>query len=142
MKRNIITLVVVISITLLAINLGLKQNKIDFQSQIDSLNRANDSLLSQIDDNQKLINRIDSLNEVLENEIQNTKFKSYYINTSGQSEFNKTYDALESFSEGLAVVSVNKKLGIINRKGEWVRPPNFDTSSQKFQSGFLLCIQQ
>jgi hypothetical protein len=74
--------------------------------------------------------------------VQNTKLKSYYINTSGQSEFNKNYEALESFSEGLAVVSVNKKLGIINRKGEWVRPPNFDTSSQKFQSGFLLGLSK
>jgi peptidoglycan hydrolase CwlO-like protein len=106
MKKNIITLVVVISITLLAINLGLKQNKIDFQSQIDSLNRANDSLLSQIDDNQKLINRIDSLNAVLENEIQNTKFKLGELNSKAniyKKLYNEEHNRIDTMSNPVLV---------------------------------------
>jgi hypothetical protein len=106
MKRNIITLVVVISITLLAINLGLKQNKIDFQSQIDSLNRANDSLLSQIDDNQKLINRIDSLNAVLENESQNTKFKLGELNSKAniyKKLYNEEHNRIDTMSNPVLV---------------------------------------
>lgn len=106
MKKNIIILVVVISITLLAINLGLKQNKIDFQSQIDSLNRANDSLLSQIDDNQKLINRIDSLNAVLENEIQNTKFKLGELNSKAniyKKLYNEEHNRIDTMSNPVLV---------------------------------------
>jgi hypothetical protein len=106
MKRNIITLAIVISITLIAINLGLKQNKTDFQSQIDSLNRANDSLLVKIDDNQKLINRIDSLNEVLENEIQSTKFKLGELNGKAniyKKLYNEEHNRIDTMSNPVLV---------------------------------------
>ena len=106
MKKNIITLAIVISITLIAINLGLKQNKTDFQSQIDSLNRANDSLLVKIDNNQKLINRIDSLNEVLENEIQSTKFKLGELNGKAniyKKLYNEEHNRIDTMSNPVLV---------------------------------------
>lgn len=106
MKKSIITLAIVISITLIAINLGLKQNKTDFQSQIDSLNRANDSLLVKIDNNQKIINRIDSLNEVLENEIQSTKFKLGELNGKAniyKKLYNEEHNRIDTMSNPVLV---------------------------------------
>jgi hypothetical protein len=106
MKRNIITSAIVTPLTLIAINLGLKQNKTDFQSQIDSLNRANDSLLVKIDDNQKLINRIDSLNEVLENEIQSTKFKLGELNGKAniyKKLYNEEHNRIDTMSNPVLV---------------------------------------
>ena len=52
MNKSIITLTIVVSIILILINLGLRHDKTNFQSQIDSLNRANDSLLAKVEDNQ------------------------------------------------------------------------------------------
>ena len=106
MKKSIITLAIVISIILIAINLGLKQNKTDFQSQIDSLNRANDSLLVKIDNNQKIINRIDSLNEVLENEIQSTKFKLGELNGKAniyKKLYNEEHNRIDTMSNPVLV---------------------------------------
>ena len=106
MKKSIITLAIVISITLIAINLGLRQNKTDFQSQIDSLNRANDSLLVKIDNNQKIINRIDSLNEVLENEIQSTKFKLGELNGKAniyKKLYNEEHNRIDTMSNPVLV---------------------------------------
>ena len=106
MKKSIITLAIVISITLIAINLGLRQNKTDFQSQIDSLNRANDSLLVKIDNNQKIINRIDSLNEVLENEIQSTKFKLGELNGKAniyRKLYNEEHNRIDTMSNPVLV---------------------------------------
>jgi len=106
MKKSIITLAIVTPLTLIVINLGLKQNKTDFQSQIDSLNRANDSLLVKIDDNQKLINRIDSLNEVLENEIQSTKFKLGELNSKAniyKKLYNEEHNRIDTMSNPVLV---------------------------------------
>ncbi len=64
--------------------------------------------------------------------------RSYYIDSAGRKKFNIIFSAAETFSEGLAVVSMKNKLGIINTKGEWVREPDFDSSSIYFKSGFLL----
>lgn len=66
----------------------------------------------------------------------------YYINQSGKSSIDLGFSAAENFSEGLAVVALNKKLGIINTKGQWIRQPDFDTSSAFFKSGFLLAISK
>jgi len=68
--------------------------------------------------------------------------RTYYIDTKGKEAFKelKNIEICENFSENLAVIMVNKKLGIINTKGEWVRKPDFDTSSRVFQSGFLLAV--
>jgi hypothetical protein len=68
--------------------------------------------------------------------------KSAYINSSGRETFLKTFNAAENFSEDLAVVQIDKKLGIINTEGEWVRTPNFDTSSRYFKSGYLMAISK
>jgi len=47
----------------------------DFKHQIDSINKVNDSLLTIISDNTKKINEADSLNQQLEKQIGETKFK-------------------------------------------------------------------
>lgn len=65
-----------------------------------------------------------------------------YIDQRGQISIDKGFDAAENFSEGLAVVSVAKKLGIINTKGDWVRTPDFDTSSAYYKSGFIMAISK
>lgn len=66
----------------------------------------------------------------------------YYINRKGKVMIDHGYDAAENFSEGLAVVSLNKKLGIIDTLGRWVRKPDFDTSSLYFKSGMLMAISK
>jgi hypothetical protein len=65
-----------------------------------------------------------------------------YINDQGKIAIDMYYDAAETFSEGLAVVSMNKKLGIIDTSGQWIRKPDFDTSSIYFKSGFLLGLSK
>lgn len=65
-----------------------------------------------------------------------------YINSKGETAIDKGFDAAENFSEGLAVVSVTKKLGIIDTLGNWIRLPDFDTSSAYFKSGFLMAISK
>lgn len=54
----------------------------------------------------------------------------------------QAYDAAENFSEGLAVVAINKKLGIIDHSGNWIRKPDFDTSSLYFKSGMIMAISK
>ena len=66
----------------------------------------------------------------------------YYLNKNGQVAIDNQYQAAENFSEGLAIVSINKKLGIIDTLGNWVRKPDFDTSSLYFKSGMLLALSK
>lgn len=66
----------------------------------------------------------------------------YYINDSGKVAIDQAYDAAENFSEGLAVVAINKKLGIIDHSGNWIRKPDFDTSSLYFKSGMIMAISK
>ncbi|MDP2175181.1 MAG: WG repeat-containing protein [Bacteroidota bacterium] len=75
-------------------------------------------------------------------QVIDTNQLNYYINYDGKKAFNQNFDICEGFSEGLAVVSINKKLGIINTKGEWIKKPSFDTSSRSFKSGFLLALSK
>ncbi len=65
-----------------------------------------------------------------------------YINNAGEIKIDKGFTAAENFSEGLAVVSINKKLGIINTSGQWIRQPDFDTSSAFYKSSFLMAISK
>lgn len=74
--------------------------------------------------------------------VQTSAGKSHYIDSKGKHVFESEFDAAENFSEGLAVVSVGNKLGIINSNGDWIRKPDFDTSSQYFKSGFLMGISR
>jgi len=74
--------------------------------------------------------------------VQEKNGKSYYINQHGKKTIDMGFSATENFSEGLAVVSIKKKLGIINAKGQWIRQPDFDTSSAFYKSGFLLAISK
>lgn len=74
--------------------------------------------------------------------IQKLDGSFYYINEKGEMAFNTRFDAAENFSEGRAIVSIKKKLGIINDTGGWVRVPNFDTSSVYFKSGFVMAISK
>jgi hypothetical protein len=68
--------------------------------------------------------------------------KCVYINQKGEIVIDKGFDAAENFSQGLAVVSLNKKLGIIDTIGNWIRQPDFDTSSAYFKSGYLMAISK
>lgn len=70
--------------------------------------------------------------------VTTTGGKSYYITDNGRKAFDKVFSAAENFSEGRAVVSMQKKLGVIDDKGNWVLEPAFDSSSIYFKSGFLL----
>lgn len=70
--------------------------------------------------------------------LTNKRKQSYYINSTGKNAFNTVFNAAENFSEGLAVVAMKNKCGIIDLKGSWVREPDFDSSSLYFKSGFLL----
>jgi hypothetical protein len=72
--------------------------------------------------------------------IQLANGTCYYIDQTGRVAFDTQYSAAENFSEGLAIVSVNKKLGIINTRGEWVRKPDLEFSSAYFKSGFLMGV--
>lgn len=72
--------------------------------------------------------------------VKNASGASFYIDHRGKQQFGMLFDAAENFSEGLAVVSVGKKLGIIDQEGRWIRKPDFDTSSVYFKSGFLMGI--
>jgi hypothetical protein len=74
--------------------------------------------------------------------IQLMDGKCFYIDTHGKVAIDMQFSAAENFSEGLAVVSIGKKLGIIDTLGNWVRKPDFDTSSVYFKSGFLLAISR
>ena len=74
--------------------------------------------------------------------VQEKNGHCYYIDQTGKSKIDLGFSAAENFSEGLAVVSLQKKLGIINTQGQWVRQPDFDTSSAFFKSGFLLAISK
>ena len=65
-----------------------------------------------------------------------------YINHQGQVVFNRTFDAAESFSEGLAVVSFNKTLHIVNSIGSILPTIDFDTSNGYFQDGHLMVMKQ
>ena len=63
MKKNILILTIIVAIVLLIINVSLSSSGgNDFQHQIDSLNKVNDSLFSVIDVNKKQISQIDSVN--------------------------------------------------------------------------------
>lgn len=72
--------------------------------------------------------------------VMKTPGMAYYIDSRGKQLFGLSFNAAENFSEGLAVVSVGRKLGIIDMQGRWVRKPDFDTSSVYFKSGFLMGI--
>ena len=71
--------------------------------------------------------------------LQNNK--CIYINHNGKQVFNQSFDAAEGFSEGLAVVSINKHLKIINTKGDSIPSMTFDTSNGHFQHGFLMVVK-
>jgi len=53
--------------------------------------------------------------------------KGGLINSEGQLIGNQTYhQALTNFSDGLMAVIVDRQVGYLNRKGEWVIPPQFN----------------
>lgn len=64
----------------------------------------------------------------------------YFVDSEGNKLFNKQFDEVRSFSEGLAGVKQNGKWGYINTKGEEVIPCIFDKASDFFKS--LACVQQ
>jgi hypothetical protein len=106
MKKSIIALIVIAAIVLLAINLGLRHDKTNFQSQLDSLDNINDSLLNKIEDNQKIIQRMDSINAVLENKISESKFKLGELNSKAniyKKLYNEEHNRVDTMSNPVLI---------------------------------------
>lgn len=85
-RSNLWTWLAVVIVIIVSVNLFiLKKPKFsippNYQAQIDSLNNVNDSLLTTISDNQKLISEKDSINRQLEHQISDTKFKLGELNS-------------------------------------------------------------
>jgi hypothetical protein len=62
--------------------------------------------LAKVEDNQKLIHRIDSLNIVLENEIQNTKFRLGELNSKAniyKKLYNEEHNRVDTMSNPVLV---------------------------------------
>ena len=57
--------------------------------------------------------------------------REYYTNLAGQNVFDKSFNSINKFRNGLAVVRYKGKLGVINRKGLFIVPPKFDNIKQE-----------
>lgn len=104
-RSNIWTIAAILVVLLISINLFLnKGTKTDnFRYQIDSLNRANDSLLSIISVNSLEIQRIDSLNAVLEAEIKDAKFRLGELSSQAsiyKNMYNEEHNRINKLSNG------------------------------------------
>jgi len=85
-KSNLWTWLAIVIVIIVSINFFIlrKPKSVlppNYQAQIDSLNKVNDSLLTTISDNQKLISEKDSINRQLEHQISDTKFKLGELNS-------------------------------------------------------------
>jgi hypothetical protein len=57
-------------------------------------------------------------------------FKYQAIDSSGKIIFKANFDDVSSFSDGLAQIQINGKIGFVNRQGKIVIEPRFDSSYQ------------
>ncbi len=64
--------------------------------------------------------------------------RHFFVNSSGNPQFNATYEDVGDFSEGLAEVKIGEKSGYIDRSGTLVIPPQFE-GAHRFQEG-LACV--
>ena len=76
--------------------------------------------------------------------VNTTHGEGYFVDSKGNRLFNKQFEGVGPFSEGLARVKQNGKWGYINTKGEVVIPCVYDWSrndSGEFSEG-LACVKQ
>ena len=65
------------------------------------------------------------------------KQKGYFINQNGEKLFNKTFDDIWIFNDGLCAVRINGKEGIINSEGKWIVEPNLDGIGILYHDGWI-----
>ncbi|MBK7871406.1 MAG: WG repeat-containing protein [Saprospiraceae bacterium] len=66
--------------------------------------------------------------------VRDNEYRFYYI-TEQAGLYNGFYDEATEFQHGVAVVQVNGKWGIINRKGIEIIPPKYD-KIETFENGY------
>jgi peptidoglycan hydrolase CwlO-like protein len=107
MKKNILILTIITAIVLLIINISVfSPSGNDFQHQIDSLNKANDSLFSVIDINKKQISQIDSVNKILEKQVEDSKFKLGELNGKAniyKKLYNEEHNRIDTMSNPILI---------------------------------------
>ena len=59
-----------------------------------------------------------------------------FIDKSFNEIISPMYSRVWEFSNGLAAVEINKKIGFINEKGELIIPPKFDKVINSFRFGY------
>lgn len=64
--------------------------------------------------------------------------KCGFIDTTGKTAIRPVYDYVESFSEGLAAVQINKQFGFIDIKGNMVIPPRDFDDVNSFHEGMAV----
>ena len=76
---------------------------------------------------------------------QDGKTKHGFINKVGEWIIKPQFDKAKQFSEGLALVVINKKIGYINRHGDFVIAPQYDPPRNlefaNFKEGFALVLK-
>jgi hypothetical protein len=83
-----------------------------------------------------LQNNAKDFNEGLAAVYVESKRKWGYIDTSGKIVIQPIYDAVDSFSEGLACAKVKGKWGYIDKTGKFVITPRFKMIAHPFSEGF------
>ena len=61
----------------------------------------------------------------------------YFIDKSGHRIFDKTFDNVWAFKDGLCGVTVNKKQGVIDSLGNWLVEPKYDWLHVFYQDGWI-----
>ncbi len=61
----------------------------------------------------------------------------YFIDLTGQRIFDKTFDNVWAFKDGLCGVTVNKKHGVIDSLGNWLVEPKYDWLHVFYQDGWI-----
>jgi len=62
--------------------------------------------------------------------------QSYYANLGGYNAFDRTFDAINRFGGGTALVQYQGKWGVVNRNGLFILPPKFELISRE-KEGYL-----
>ena len=63
--------------------------------------------------------------------------QGYFINKNGKRIFDKTFDNVWAFKDGLCGVTVNEKQGIIDTLGNWVVEPKYDWIHVFYHDGWI-----
>jgi hypothetical protein len=61
----------------------------------------------------------------------------YFIDKNGKRIFDKTFDKVWAFKDGLCGVTINKKYGVIDSMGNWLVEPKYDWLHVFYQDGWI-----